>query len=306
MKLQEKVAWSNPKIDKESGIVHGVKVLGFVSSNGRRYKREALERALPLYENVGVNIDHEDANKRRVKDGFGRLSNVRLAEDGVYGDVSYLKAHDFASTFVEAAERMPELLGMSHVADGKLSRDNGEELVEDIVTVESVDIVRRPATTKSLFESEEQQVAEEKKIKEVKEEPSLEPWRKSLSDLVMDGKLTEEQVTEKLREMVQPPAPQTEPPKEDDRVQQLEEQIKSLQHELSFFGCVQSHQLDIQRLTDEQATALREAKDRTEMDKLAESLPRIARMAERPAMRTKTTGSYQQLREELERTYQFK
>jgi hypothetical protein len=55
---------------------------------------------------------------------------------------------------VEAAERMPEALGLSHNAEGKVSSKNGEVLVEEITRVRSVDLVSDPASTESLFEAE--------------------------------------------------------------------------------------------------------------------------------------------------------
>ena len=48
------------RVDREKGIVYGVKIIGLQSpnrtdgSNGRRYLPEALQRAIPLYEGMKV------------------------------------------------------------------------------------------------------------------------------------------------------------------------------------------------------------------------------------------------------------
>lgn len=56
-----------------AGIIKGVKILGLVSKNGRRYRPDALKAALPLYENCQVNIDHTaKAAAGRIRIGSAR------------------------------------------------------------------------------------------------------------------------------------------------------------------------------------------------------------------------------------------
>jgi len=42
-------------IDREKGIIKGVKIIGFNSQNGRKYLPEALKDAVPMYEGIKVN-----------------------------------------------------------------------------------------------------------------------------------------------------------------------------------------------------------------------------------------------------------
>jgi len=154
MYLSERVAWSNDAIDEEAAVIRRVKILGLRSSNGRRYRREALEAAKGLYEGIGVNFDHRTDDQRRVSDGFGRLVRVATNEDGLYGDLEYLRSHPYANWFLESARRMPEQLGLSHSAEGDVTDDKDGPVVEQIHKVRSVDLVRYPATTRGLFESD--------------------------------------------------------------------------------------------------------------------------------------------------------
>lgn len=149
------------RVDRERGVIEGVKIIGHESANGRRYPPATLAAAARLYEGVRVNVDHranehDEGTKpaRRVADRFGVLKNIREANDGLYGDLHYLKAHPLAEMTAEMAERMPETVGLSHVADGKVRRDKGKAVVEAITRVFSVDLVSDPATTRGLFESE--------------------------------------------------------------------------------------------------------------------------------------------------------
>lgn len=143
-------------VDKEQAVIHGVRILGPASLNGRRYTPEAIEKAASLYEDRPVNVDHPDHNaggQRRVADRFGWLKNVTYRNAGLEGELHYLKSHPQATAVVEAAERNPALFGLSHNADGRMAKRGKEYLVEEIVGVRSVDLVADPATTKSLFES---------------------------------------------------------------------------------------------------------------------------------------------------------
>lgn len=145
---------SDLKVDLENGVIRGVKILGRESANGRSYSDNALLEAAVLYDGRGVNLDHDRTGKeRKVAEGFGRIRNPEVRSDGVYGDLEFLKTHPMAEQVCEAAERMPEQLGMSHDAEGTVSRQNGRLVVESITGVNYVDMVRRPATSAGLFES---------------------------------------------------------------------------------------------------------------------------------------------------------
>lgn len=146
------------RVDRKAGIIRGVKVLGLVSENGRKYTPEAVRKAASLYENIRVNIDHpeKDATQpRSAYDRFGKLTNIQYVEgEGLYGDLVFLRSHPMAERICEAAERMPDAFGMSHNAQGEGDEDkDGTFIVSKIVDVRHVDLVADPATTRSLSES---------------------------------------------------------------------------------------------------------------------------------------------------------
>jgi hypothetical protein len=145
------------RVDREKACIYGVKVLGYQSLNGRRYLPEAVRKAAPLYEGAMVNIDHPEGkptDQRSAYDRFGKLVNVRYVENkGLFADLEYLAAHPMASRVLEAAERMPDLYGLSHNAEGEgEDDDNGVFIIHKITEVRHVDLVADPATTRSLSE----------------------------------------------------------------------------------------------------------------------------------------------------------
>lgn len=154
------------KVDREAGVIYGVKVLGEQSKNGRTYTRQAMQEALSLYEGVVVNIDHnyDGPHKRKLAEGFGKLCNARIGSDGIYADTHYLKSHPLAESVAERAERFPDTFGLSHDAEGDISTVNGRDEVTRIKSVQSVDLVAFPATNQSLFESEQKPM--KRKLKE--------------------------------------------------------------------------------------------------------------------------------------------
>lgn len=146
-------------VDREKQVISGVKCLGRESKNGRLYSDQALEDARRFYEGIDVNLDHPPGDsqaERRMVDGFGVLRNVRTLAEGVFADLHYLGSHPMAEVIAERAEKFPGNFGMSHNATGRVREDpaSGKLTVEGLEAVESVDIVRRPATNKGLFESE--------------------------------------------------------------------------------------------------------------------------------------------------------
>lgn len=143
------------RVDREKGIIYGVKILGLESANGRRYLAKAVRKAIPLYEGRSVRINHPKRpdDQRDSEDVFGKLRNVEMGEDGSYGNLHFLKSHPMAERVCEAAERMPDVFGLSHNAQGEGETINGIFVVQEIVGVRSVDLVADPATTSGLFES---------------------------------------------------------------------------------------------------------------------------------------------------------
>ena len=147
------------RVDKEKGVIYGVHICGLESKNGGRYTTSGLEAARDLYEGTKCNINHPDraqpGKDRMVGDRFGVYHNVVIGQDGAYADLHYLKSHPLADMVCESAERMPEALGFSQNAKTiQIPDGNGGIIHESITRVRSVDLVADPATTSSIFESE--------------------------------------------------------------------------------------------------------------------------------------------------------
>ncbi len=146
------------RVDRESGVLFGVKIIGCNSRNGREYPNDTLREAIPLYENSKVNLDHPDGDPRRPRsyqDRFGVIRNVELREnEGLYADFRFNPKHPVAEQLLWDAEHAPENVGFSHNVEAVVRRENEKTVVEKIVSVRSVDLVADPATTAGLFESE--------------------------------------------------------------------------------------------------------------------------------------------------------
>ena len=146
------------RVDRERGVIRGVKILGMKSKNGRTYKPAALRQAVQLYEGAKVNTDHPDrkdaTRDRRVSERLGSIRNVRFEADGLYADFYINPNHEMAGKIFWAADNAPGDFGFSpqHGLTMSKGRD-GRDVVEAITGVRSVDLVADPATTDGFFES---------------------------------------------------------------------------------------------------------------------------------------------------------
>ncbi len=172
--LREYVAcleFKRGRVDAENGVIYDVKILGLVSENGRRYLPEALQRALSFYEGLSVHINHPKSptENRDIRGKTAWLEAVRYVDnDGLRGDLHFvLPLDDFQKKVLWAAEHKPDQYGLSQNADGKgeTNRD-GKFVVSEILEVRSVDLVDKPATTRSLFESKTMEKTTLKKVLE--------------------------------------------------------------------------------------------------------------------------------------------
>lgn len=201
-RLREVFQSPGAKVDRESGIIRDVRILGPCSMNGRQYVKQAVQSARDLYEGKVVNFDHPHKDmpdaERSVADRAGWLEAVHFKEGGLTGDLHILKADPRAEKIFEAAERRPELFGLSHNVEGRTRREHGKTLVEEILRVRSVDVVSDPASTRSLFESIEKEehdmatVTIQEFIKGLKGKDSKLPGVKLLREIVDEGVMDEE------------------------------------------------------------------------------------------------------------------
>lgn len=144
------------KIDREAGIIRGCKLLGVESANGRVYPVEVIAKASSLYEGAKVNVNHgrEPGEPRGYEDRIGYVEGVTVRPDsGLYGNLRYNPKHPLAEQLLWDAEHAPGSVGFSHDVEARASkRPDGKMLVEEIIRVQSVDLVADPATTNGLFE----------------------------------------------------------------------------------------------------------------------------------------------------------
>ncbi len=155
--IREIVQSTNLSVDRQAGVIRGVRILGPNSKNRRLYTEAAIAKGRELYEGRPVNANHPSRSApdspRQIQDRIGWLKNVVIADGGYNGDLNVLNAHPFTPAILEAAERNPRLFGLSHNVEARTRRENGTTFVEEILSVQSVDLVSDPATTKSLFEA---------------------------------------------------------------------------------------------------------------------------------------------------------
>jgi hypothetical protein len=147
------------RVDRASGVVRGIKVLGLRSRNGREYLPDALSRAVALYEGAKVNVNHPKGHPLAPRDYQERIGVIRNVQhrsgDGLFADFHFNPKHYLAEQLAWDAEHAPENVGFSHNVQARTSRRGETTLVEEIVQVHSVDLVADPATTRGLFESAE-------------------------------------------------------------------------------------------------------------------------------------------------------
>jgi hypothetical protein len=145
------------RVDARAGIIHGVKLLGLESRNGRTYLPEALAQAATLYEDAKVNVNHPKGNPTGPRDYQDRIGMIRgvvvRSGEGLFGDFHFNPKHALAEQLIWDAEHSPENVGFSHNVEARTSRRGDRVVVEAITRVQSVDLVADPATTRGLFES---------------------------------------------------------------------------------------------------------------------------------------------------------
>lgn len=142
------------RVDRAKGIIQGVKLMGFDSLNGRSYNKPSQS----LFEGVRVRLDHyaeeDDPSPPSPEfgDNWGFIRNARVTESGVFGDIVYNPTHPDVPSILWWAENNPTVGGFSPITWGYESFNAAGETIMDIVKVESVDLVDRPATTHGFFE----------------------------------------------------------------------------------------------------------------------------------------------------------
>lgn len=165
------VKGDRPRVDREKGIIYGVKALGWKSLNGREYDPAGVDPA--LYEGRGVCADHVlPGQTRSTRDTVGWLEGCTKdssATGGIYAERLRLlnPKGEYEQKLMTAAESAPHLFGLSHTAKGREKAGSYGSRIEAVEHVDTVDVVRDPATVAGLYESRNPPV--KKKWKELAE-----------------------------------------------------------------------------------------------------------------------------------------
>lgn len=195
------------RVDREAGVIYGVRLGGLESKNKRRYTESAYKNALSLYEGKPCNINHVEEGKQvAAEDRFGIWKNARWSdtpEPGPIADLHYIKSHPMAPRVCEAAER-PDLssaYGMSHIATPSTTRpDKDWVIVEGFESINSVDLVADPATVKGLHEHTEKKPMKQS-IKALIESACNFPFQKRL----WEGFIKDEDACKRITEEIESP-----------------------------------------------------------------------------------------------------
>ena len=152
--------------ESDKPYIRGVVLLGSESKNKRRYTQDCMKQAVGLYENVQAFVNHPTQEEQRsglrdVMQLAGKFENCRFESNKIKADFHGLPNDPASQKFVNIAENMPEIAGMSQHASGKVRREDGVEVVESILAIHSIDLVAKPATTNGFFENEYEKTRDE-------------------------------------------------------------------------------------------------------------------------------------------------
>jgi len=127
------------------------------SKNGRTYTQKAMQKVAQLVENCKCFLDHpsEDFTNsgqvRGIRDFAGQFFNARYSSGQVKSDLKVVKHH---WNLLESLATMGASVGMSINAKVmQRTNEKGENIIEDIHSLKSVDVVSSPALTSGIFES---------------------------------------------------------------------------------------------------------------------------------------------------------
>ncbi|MEX0867574.1 MAG: hypothetical protein WD030_09465, partial [Pirellulales bacterium] len=125
----------------------------------RHYTPGALREAAALYEGAKVNVNHPKGHPAAPRDYQDRLGTVRqvVYRDGagLFAELHFNPKHALAEQLIWDAEQAPHNVGFSHNVEAVVKRLDDGLLVERITRVNSVDLVADPATTRGLFENQQ-------------------------------------------------------------------------------------------------------------------------------------------------------
>jgi len=189
------------RVDRQAGVIRGVKILGTESRNGRSYPPETLQQAVPLYEDAKVNVNHPKGDPNGPRDYQDRIGVIRGAlvrpGEGLFADFHFNPKHVLAEQLLWDAEHAPENVGFSHNVEARTARRADRLVVEAITRVQSVDLVADPATTRGLFESQAAELTRlEAEVERLTAQEALRQKQQTVCRLLREFHLPETEATD--------------------------------------------------------------------------------------------------------------
>lgn len=140
-----------------STVLENVLLCGNESANGYAIPSEAFggsDGAKRLYENVHVYLDHDTKNpaNRKISELAGMITGVEMVDGRPRGRIQTINNEAGRMLRELYAMKIPNV-GLSHAAIYEF--DKSRKIVRSIKRVLSVDVVTRPATTKTFVEQEQ-------------------------------------------------------------------------------------------------------------------------------------------------------
>ena len=188
------------RVDRDTGRIDGVKLLGKTSKNGNLYTDRAMDSVVGLYEGVEVYDGHYT---RKYSDHLGNIAQPYREGDAVFGSLVLRPKHALFESILDDAEHKPSNLALSHeVLDGNYEAtlvEQGKQ-IDDIFKVDAFAVVKQGGTNRSLVEEETVAVKEIKSLADLREAypDLLGEFEKSLSE----GLETERKDAEKLARVI--------------------------------------------------------------------------------------------------------
>lgn len=188
-------------VDRETGTVKGVKLLGPISRNGNIYTKAAMSEAASLYEGVEV---YEGHHTRKYSDHLGDITEAHLEGDAIFGSIKFRPKHPLYESLLDDAEHRPTNLALSHeILDGNYEATIVSEgrRIDHIFKVDAFAVVKSGGTNKSLVEEDENMSTKEiKSLADLREAyPNL---LKEFEQTLTEGLKAEQKDAEKLASVI--------------------------------------------------------------------------------------------------------
>jgi len=149
-------------VDEATNTIKGVRVLNRRSKNNRLYTDRAQESIVAKLDGLHSYIDHKVPDRsgktRTVRELLGVFHVPTKLQDGVSADFAVSAKEKW---LLEDAQKNPDMVCFSISGSGDVDTKSTPNVVNDIATLESVDLVARGGTTKSLFEAQEPNTEED-------------------------------------------------------------------------------------------------------------------------------------------------